>query len=103
MRYDKVNKYIRDYLAAFNSVLESNKYYKDSDGECILIDPKVFKDILKEICTGNVDNELKVYRDLNFIIAEKNRFTTRRKIKGRTQRFIATKIATIRRLRDLIN
>lgn len=97
----KINKYIDDFIAVCDAFIELKQIHMDAKEEFILIDPGKFKDVLKKFCFGDVNDNLKVFRNLNFIVTEENRFTIRRKINKSYKRFIGVRKITFDTLKEL--
>lgn len=99
-RKRKLEVYISRFLKVIQDLDEQNKIYEDGSGEYECCRAEDFKEELKKMKV-NVNETLKVFRELEFIRTDKGAYTTTRRIEGKVQRVIAYRVEKDRLLREL--
>ena len=75
---DNLQMLIVEYKKIMNFLFENKKYHELKDKNIIAVEKLVLDTLLKKYTYMELKPKLKTWRTLNFLLAEKNRFTTKR-------------------------
>ena len=96
----KLEVYALRFLNLITELDKQEKLLKDSSGEYECINAVDFRNQLN-IMQVDVNESLRVFRELGWIITDANAYTTTRRVNGKVKRVIAFKTAMDNLLRDL--
>lgn len=93
--------YIERFLRTVVNLKKKNLLWTDDPRKFGCFEPKIFKDELSRL--GDLQESLRIFRDLNLIECDKNSFTTAKNINRKSKRVIAVNKSLFNKILELYN
>lgn len=88
-------------IKEFLSIVEALEVNQDIENNRIVIEKEHFRNLLEKYSYMNFKEKTRVYKNLNFIIHDKNNYTMPCKVSGKTARKVVINYKTYLVLKDL--